>query len=447
MRRMSSTAHRTLLAILFLLPGCAAQSLVPEGDDPYKGHISSALSGSERWTLPAATRTRGEMQRGTYDAAPAWNSGRNCTGSFLSGTRALGDYLDANFAGVGRYEGYNCRQNTADRTKTSMHGTGRAIDIFIPLASGQADNSAGDPVANWLVEHAQEIGVQFIIWDRTKWSLSASGRKDSAYGGPHPHHDHLHVELTIDGANGRTPWFVSRMAEPAPAPEPEPEPALDPACNDACPYANDGECDDGGPGSAYSLCELGSDCADCGRADREAVAAPAPSGLCSDTCRYAGDGACDDGGPGSSYAVCALGTDCTDCGAREPVAAAPELCTDECTWANDGACDDGGAGSAYSVCALGTDCGDCGPREIVMCADVQAACDTAACCGSLSCRRGATFGERCCVEAAQACTSNADCCGTMACVGGTCACRTAGSPCVEGGDCCSGTCNAGTCAP
>ena len=36
------------------------------------------------------------------------------------------------------------------------------------------------------------------------------------------------------------------------------------ACSNACSYANDGTCDDGGAGSAYDACPLGSDCADCG---------------------------------------------------------------------------------------------------------------------------------------------------------------------------------------
>lgn len=35
-------------------------------------------------------------------------------------------------------------------------------------------------------------------------------------------------------------------------------------CIDSCPYASDGDCDDGGPGSDYDLCELGTDCEDCG---------------------------------------------------------------------------------------------------------------------------------------------------------------------------------------
>lgn len=36
------------------------------------------------------------------------------------------------------------------------------------------------------------------------------------------------------------------------------------ACSNSCPYANDGECDDGGPGAQYAECTLGTDCADCG---------------------------------------------------------------------------------------------------------------------------------------------------------------------------------------
>ena len=35
---------------------------------------------------------------------------------------------------------------------------------------------------------------------------------------------------------------------------------------------------------------------------------------CSNTCTSHGDQSCDDGGPGSNYSVCALGTDCADCG-------------------------------------------------------------------------------------------------------------------------------------
>ena len=41
-------------------------------------------------------------------------------------------------------------------------------------------------------------------------------------------------------------------------------PSPDPNCNNTCGTSGDNECDDGGPGSLFSLCELGTDCADCG---------------------------------------------------------------------------------------------------------------------------------------------------------------------------------------
>lgn len=39
--------------------------------------------------------------------------------------------------------------------------------------------------------------------------------------------------------------------------------------------------------------------------------------ICENTCSYAFDGDCDDGGPGSDFNLCPLGSDCNDCGVRE----------------------------------------------------------------------------------------------------------------------------------
>ncbi|CAE8694007.1 unnamed protein product [Polarella glacialis] len=38
--------------------------------------------------------------------------------------------------------------------------------------------------------------------------------------------------------------------------------------------------------------------------------------ICEDTCAHANDGHCDDGGEGSKFSLCGLGTDCNDCGTR-----------------------------------------------------------------------------------------------------------------------------------
>lgn len=86
----------------------------------------------------------------------------------------------------------------------------------------------------------------------------------------------------------------------------------------------------------------------------------APSIGCTNVCLRPGDGSCDDGGPGSEYSICDLNTDCADCGARNQGA----VCYDLCTYASDGECDDGGAGAEYTSCDLGFDCTDCGYRNV-----------------------------------------------------------------------------------
>ncbi len=42
----------------------------------------------------------------------------------------------------------------------------------------------------------------------------------------------------------------------------------------------------------------------------------ASGSLCTNTCGTPHDGECDDGGPGSLYSICSYGTDCADCGPR-----------------------------------------------------------------------------------------------------------------------------------
>ncbi|MFT5355077.1 MAG: hypothetical protein ACI9KE_002293 [Polyangiales bacterium] len=89
-------------------------------------------------------------------------------------------------------------------------------------------------------------------------------------------------------------------------------------CTNTCRSAHDGNCDDGGHDTFYFFCELGTDCADCGLRpagsiipDRPSPASvlstPAGNG-CTNVCFTANDDKCDDGGPGSPYELCALGT-------------------------------------------------------------------------------------------------------------------------------------------
>lgn len=140
-----------------------------------------------------------------YDDAGPWIGEAGCATSPTLGATALGAYLLATFPGVRSADSLDCRPNTADASQTSIHGVGRAVDAMVPDGSRY-----GDAVADWLVEHAAEIGVQYVIWDHVAWNGSRATDKFRPYTGPNPHTDHVHVELNEDGAAMRTPWFTAR---------------------------------------------------------------------------------------------------------------------------------------------------------------------------------------------------------------------------------------------
>lgn len=196
----------TVACLALAFTGC----LIEPATEEDLAEVGAGLTRPGPWSLPADVRRAGEAQYIAYDGATPWDGGAHCSGGIKTGTRQLGEYLLGRFRQIRSYGGYSCRQNTGNTSQMSVHGTGRAIDVMIPTERGDADNGAGDPVANWLVEHAEQLGVQYIIWDRTSWGGYRSGRKDAPYTGPIPHIDHLHVELTIAAAGGASRWFSDR---------------------------------------------------------------------------------------------------------------------------------------------------------------------------------------------------------------------------------------------
>ena len=177
------------------------------GVDEDSGSSASALAQNGRWALPSDVLLVGAKVHQTYVSAPEWTTTKACGGKLRPGSHVLGEYLLDHFAIITSIGGYACRRNTADQARMSVHGTGRALDVFIPMVSGAANNAQGDKVANWLVKNAQSIGVQLIIWDRSVWR--ANGTNDAPYGGPVPHTDHIHVELTTEAAAQTTAWFAT----------------------------------------------------------------------------------------------------------------------------------------------------------------------------------------------------------------------------------------------
>jgi hypothetical protein len=188
--------------------------------------VSSAAA-VDRWVLPEEVRAAGEAQHVRYDSPGAWADGRNCSGSHTPGAQELRQYILTHFPGVTAIGGYACRQNTANKAETSVHGVGRALDIMIPRVGGRANSAIGDPIANWLVRNATAIGVQYLIWNRVSWNGHIKAPKDRPYTGPNPHTDHIHAELNHDGAGRKTPWFQrSPNGKPVPPPSPKPVPPV-----------------------------------------------------------------------------------------------------------------------------------------------------------------------------------------------------------------------------
>jgi len=229
-RRWAMKRCTTFVTFSLLLSACVVGEeavLDAEGDEEELGVLHDddpvydedptgvrAAPVAHGWNPPADIRAAGDRQYVAYTAAGAWAGGANCGGGLRAGTREVGDFVKVTFAGVSGYGGYSCRPNTANTAQLSVHGSGRAIDIMIPLKSGDADNARGDQIANYLVQNAEAIGVQFIIWDRNDWGASRAAPKLRAYGGPHPHTDHLHVELSPAGAAKMTAWFAQNTPPP-----------------------------------------------------------------------------------------------------------------------------------------------------------------------------------------------------------------------------------------
>jgi hypothetical protein len=238
------------LVLMAVLTACSGQ-----GQDEQAGS-TSAIAVAGRWQLPADVAAEGAKVRLHYDEAPLWTGASACSGKLRVGPRKLGTWLAAKFAQISSIGGYACRRNTADGARMSVHGTGRAMDVFIPPIGGQADNGKGDVVANWLVDHAAEIGVQLIIWDRSVWR--GNGTNAAAYGGPNPHADHIHVELTLTASAAATPWF----ADMGDAGDADPDAALDTdmdADTDAAGDTDAGADMEAGPDPDFDASDPGTD--------------------------------------------------------------------------------------------------------------------------------------------------------------------------------------------
>lgn len=86
----------------------------------------------------------------------------------------------------------------------STHYDGRAIDIFFRPVT-EENRREGWLLAHWLVAHAEDLDVQYVIFDDRFWSVHSSRGQWQDYDAPEPgneilrHLDHVHVDVLRGG--------------------------------------------------------------------------------------------------------------------------------------------------------------------------------------------------------------------------------------------------------
>ncbi|MGC3021911.1 MULTISPECIES: M23 family metallopeptidase [unclassified Brevibacterium] len=91
----------------------------------------------------------------------------------------------------------------------SEHPLGRACDLAFGNAIGQMPTPQqleyGWEVTNWMKDHAEALGVDYLIWQDKIWSLArdSEGWRDYAHGTDITtrHEDHLHVTVADSGGD------------------------------------------------------------------------------------------------------------------------------------------------------------------------------------------------------------------------------------------------------
>lgn len=180
---------------------------------------------STAWAISDDALDAGRLARVVYTGAPlrseipAQYRGATRTQLPVSpGLRVLRDHIVQAFPIVRTTYMPGRSRPMVDSQRLDMHQTGRAVDFMVPM-QGRSANRAGDALANYLVAHAETMGVQLVIWDRSVWSAGQpAARRFSAYHGEAAHDDHLHVEVSTAAAERSLNWYAQHGSTTSPSP-------------------------------------------------------------------------------------------------------------------------------------------------------------------------------------------------------------------------------------
>ena len=141
------------------------------------------------WNPPQAVIDAGNRSQSQYNPYRRIQSGEETQLRVWPAVKRFRDVVMTLFRGFssGGMKRSPRREPVVGRVR-DPHEEGRAIDFMT------RNPSVGDPLANWLVLHANELGIQLVMWRGTEWSASSYLPKFERITG-NPHNDHIHIEF------------------------------------------------------------------------------------------------------------------------------------------------------------------------------------------------------------------------------------------------------------
>lgn len=162
-------------------------------------------------------RAAGRVVRGTFV---------RCATGAQPGARAMAEQWKRL---TGRQAGtFNCRKTEAGTP--SLHGEGRSVDLYARV-DRPAEKAQAEAYVAWMQSNAVELQVAYIIWNHNQWSWARRADGWRPYTQPNKHTDHIHVDLSWEGARNPSPLFAGGVPglgggqNPAPTP-PAPVPPV-----------------------------------------------------------------------------------------------------------------------------------------------------------------------------------------------------------------------------
>lgn len=151
-----------------------------------------------RWTPSPTARVAGESATVRYTNPTVIQPGEAAQKPIAPYALGLSRALREAFpflTGAGLARASDRRNQVGQRR--DVHEEGRALDLGVPRAIRATPQ--GDEVADWIVMHADLLGVQGVVWRGTDWFPERAMRWRQRTTAS-DHDDHLHVEISAEAA-------------------------------------------------------------------------------------------------------------------------------------------------------------------------------------------------------------------------------------------------------